>query len=63
MPRKVVVPPEQYVSIWRELSDEDENENDDLGSDDSEVEFINESDQDTPPKMRKIHVWVVLWQY
>ena len=47
MPRKEVVPPEQYESILRELSHEDENENNDLGSDDSEVEFINESVHDT----------------
>jgi len=56
MPRKVVVAPERYESTLRERSGEDENGNDDLGSDDSEVEFINESGHDTPPKMRKIHV-------
>jgi hypothetical protein len=38
--------------ILCELSDEDENENDDLGSDDSEMEFINESDHDTGSELK-----------
>ena len=44
-------PPQENDSSLREVTDENGNENDDLGSDDSEVEFINESDHDTESEL------------